>query len=105
MKIYKPGKCDYIHYFQRIALGCCNDEIHVHVVTSIVVILSIYSALVSGLGGKIASRHILSYILFWCFVFAFEFYFCSWCMLYIHWFLLHDVYIIYIKIQYVVNIV
>lgn len=64
MKIYKPGKCDYIHYFQRIALGCCNDEIHVHVVTSTVVILSIYSALVSGLGGKIASRHILSYILF-----------------------------------------
>lgn len=49
---------------QWIGLGCCYDEIHVHVVTSTVVILFIYSAVVTSLRGSKASRHIFSCILF-----------------------------------------
>lgn len=49
---------------QWIGLGCCYDEIHVHVVISTVVILFIYSAVVTSLRGNKASRHIFSCILF-----------------------------------------
>lgn len=49
---------------QWIGLGCCYDEIHIHVVISTVVILFIYSAVVTSLRGNKASRHIFSCILF-----------------------------------------
>lgn len=58
---------------QWIGLGCCYDEIHVHVVISTVVILFIYSAVVTSLRGNKASRHIFFLHTFWCFAFAFGF--------------------------------